>query len=434
MPPQSPVVSAAEPAPRLRNVLFLVLDDQAPLFGSYGRQAGFAPARTPSIDRFAAEGSLFETAYAQAPTCGASRASLMTSLYATTDRFMQFDTWAEREAPGVTDLPTALQNAGYITLSSGKIYHKRLDNEQSWHEVCGFGSDIPRCSYDKGMCCRLVRPVGRRTSEEGEEATVDTFAEFAARESVDLSAAKASYYEYIDAEEDDGLLGLSAFARNGPTCGHRGLPCRPPAVEAPDVDDYALPDGKLTKKVIGDIRLAKKEGTPFFIAAGYNRPHLPFAAPKRYWDMYNRSQITLARNPFLPEGAPAHSVNYFELRTYGSRNRQQIPEYYAGTGGPSGGALAIPDNLARELIHGYYACTSYIDALIGDLLRELRAQAMYDDTIITLTSDHGYHLGNKGTWCKHTLYETALHVPMIVKVHPAVDPTGPPPLKYACAP
>lgn len=161
-PPPPPPRPLIRPAPANKhNILFIMADDLAPMLGTYGRQAGFQPAITPVLDQFAAEASLFETAYAQVPTCGASRASLMTSLYATPTRFIQFDTWAELEAPGIADLPKVLMSHGYTTISSGKIYHKRLDNEHSWNEICGFGIVSQPSPYRR---CPKLRSLDNQTS------------------------------------------------------------------------------------------------------------------------------------------------------------------------------------------------------------------------------------------------------------------------------
>lgn len=483
LPPQPPPLPPSNPIPRppgapppspplnsRRNVLFIMVDDLAPLLGTYGRQSGFAPAITPIIDQFAAEGSLFETAYAQVPMCGASRASLMTSLYSTPIRFNQWDSWAQFDAPGVPDLPKVLRSKGYRTISNGKIYHEHADNAGSFHEVCifcqqcvGSSDSISSCPY-RGMCCpyRDYPPnppsppfappppplaPGCSTFCTGNtkswtqkcnwKLSCSGCAECTSRPQAPLlQRASEGASASSDSRRHDRF---DPLAENRSTVSLLTRPSGPggrvggtsPAYEAADVDDWTYPDGVMTEKVIGDIRRAHEDGGPFFITAGFNRPHLPFACPKRYWDMYQRSELRLASNPWLPEGAPIRSIHYKELTAYGDFLGEPIPTYNAGTGGPSGGAVNLPDELAKDLVHGYYACVSYVDALIGYLFAELKSfsappsplrdagsvtpRTMYDETIITFTSDHGYHLGNKGTWCKHSVYETSLHVPMIIK-------------------
>lgn len=179
------------------------------------------------------------------------------------------------------------------------------------------------------------------------------------------------------------------------------------AFEAADVPDNAYPDGALADKVIADLRRAKKEGTPFFITAGFTKPHLPFNAPKKYWDMYDPAHINLANNPFVPKDAPSNAIHQFiELR-----------EGYGGI--PKTGP--IPDDLARTLIHGYYACVSYIDAQVGRLLDELDRLKMRDNTIVVLFGDHGWQLGEHGLWCKHALFHTSLNAPLIISA-PGIKP------------
>jgi len=173
------------------------------------------------------------------------------------------------------------------------------------------------------------------------------------------------------------------------------------AYESADVPDDAYPSGQMANKIIGDLQRAHASGEPFFITAGFTKPHLPFNAPKKYWDLYDRDSLALADNAFAPKGAPAQSLHQWnELRNgYGGMPQE----------GP------VSDELARILIHGYYACVSYTDKLIGDLLDELERLEMDDETIVILIGDHGWQLGEHELWCKHALFETSLHTPMIIK-------------------
>jgi len=145
-------------------------------------------------------------------------------------------------------------------------------------------------------------------------------------------------------------------------------------------------------------RLAKMD-QPFFLAAGFMKPHLPFNAPAKYWDMYKPEDIDLADNPFEPTDAPKESIhNWGELR-----------KYY---GIPQKGNM--PEDLARDLVHGYYACVSYTDAQIGRLLDELDRLNLRDNTIVILWGDHGWNLGEHTLWCKHCCYNTSLQTPMLL--------------------
>jgi len=174
--------------------------------------------------------------------------------------------------------------------------------------------------------------------------------------------------------------------------GIRGAP-----IEAGDLPDDAYPDGQLTDKAIETLRGQK--GQPFFLAVGYLKPHLAFACPKRYWDLHQRDEIDLADNPFRPKDAPDIALHTWgELRAYHGIPRQ----------GP------LSDDQARELIHGYYACVSFLDAQVGRLLGELDTLGLGDNTVVALWGDHGWNLGEHGLWCKHCNYETSVHSPLII--------------------
>jgi arylsulfatase A-like enzyme len=177
---------------------------------------------------------------------------------------------------------------------------------------------------------------------------------------------------------------------------HRGLP-----FEAADVNDSVYRDGKTALKVINDLRKLKASNQPFFLTMGLSKPHLPFTAPKKYWDLYDRDKIELPESYVQPETTPKEAFhNFGELRQY-----ENIPK-----------KGDLPDKLAKELIHGYYACVSYIDAQIGLVLDELKRLDLEDDTIVILWGDHGWNLGDHKLWCKHVTFETALKTPLIIKV------------------
>jgi arylsulfatase A-like enzyme len=315
----------AEPSPP--NILLIIVDDLRPQLGCYGHNETLSP----NIDRLAEEGMLFERAYCQVPVCGASRASLMTGLYPTPDRFVTYYSRAQEDAAGLPDLPAHFKENGYATFSSGKVYHHADDNTNSWHEIY-----------------------------------------------------KTNDFRFYLEPENQGL----AFTNQV-------------AFEAADVPDNAYPDGALADKVIADLRRAKKSGTPFFIAAGFTKPHLPFNAPKKYWDMYDPAKIELAANPFAPEGAPPNAIHQWN----------ELRDGYGGM--PAKGPL--PDDLARKLIHGYNACVSYTDAQVGRLLDELDRLGLCDNTIVVLLGDHGWQLGEHALWCKHALFNTSLSSPLMIR-------------------
>ena len=309
------------------NILFIAVDDLRPELGCYGN----TQIVSPNIDRLAASGTVFKEAYCQVPVCGASRASLMTGLYPTRQRFLNYHTKADMEVRGIYDLPGWLQEHGYTTISNGKIYHQKDDFERSWAEISHPG----------------------------------TFRQYVLPENIALPHKEQ------------------------------------PPFEAADVPDNAYPDGKTAEKVIRDLERAKAAGSPFFIAAGFSKPHLPFNAPTKYWDLYDRASLSLPDNYYVPEGAPRQALhNWNELRGQ-----------YGGV--PQKGAVS--DELALHLIHGYYASVSYADAMIGKILDSLDRLGMSESTIVILWGDHGWQLGEHTLWCKHALFRTSLNAPLILR-------------------
>lgn len=176
----------------------------------------------------------------------------------------------------------------------------------------------------------------------------------------------------------------------------RGLP-----VEAAEVADSVYRDGKLALKVIKDLEKLKESNQPFFLTMGVAKPHLPFTAPKKYWDLYDRNSIRLPESYTQPKSTPKKAFhNFGELRQY-----EGIPK-----------KGDIPEAQAKELIHGYYACVSYIDSQIGLVLDELERLELAENTIVVLWGDHGWNLGDHKLWCKHVTFETALRTPLVLKV------------------
>jgi arylsulfatase A-like enzyme len=292
---------------------------------------------SPNIDRLAAEGTRFDRSYCNIPVCGASRASLMTGLRPARNRFLHYYTWADEDAPGITTLPGHFRNNGYYTISNGKVFHHDRDAEDSWDEIWH-----PRSSSNSWRDYAILENILRDTS--------DRF--------------------------------------------------RGPPFERAALPDTAYKDGKIASKAVKDLQRLKDAGEPFFLAAGFLKPHLPFNAPEKYWIPYD-GKVKLPYNNYPPENAPRESLhNFGELRAYSG-----IPEQ-----GP------VSDEMALELIQGYYACVSYTDAQIGKILDELARLELEQSTIVILWGDHGWNLREHGLWCKHCNFETSLHTPLILKV------------------
>ena len=299
---------------------------------------GASQIKSPNLDKLAAEGLVFNRSYCNVPVCGASRASLMTGTRPTRYRFIDAYTEKDKDNPDAISLPLLLRNHGYTTISNGKIYHHQKDDNKGWDSRW----------FPKGNI-RNYQLAGN--IKENDQAN--------------LSQA-----------------GGVAF-------------------ENANVSDTAYFDGKIAQKGITDLRKLKAQNKPFFLALGFMKPHLPFNAPKKYWDLYDRKSITLPENYVQPNTTPKEAFNnYGELRNY-----ENIPKK---------GDLS--DDLAKELIHGYYACVSYVDAQIGLVLDELKRLDLEEDTIVILWGDHGWNLGDHKLWCKHSTFEKALRTPLIIKV------------------
>jgi iduronate 2-sulfatase len=176
----------------------------------------------------------------------------------------------------------------------------------------------------------------------------------------------------------------------------RGFP-----YEWADVPDDAYFDGKIANEAIAHLKHLRETNQSFFLAVGFLKPHLPFNAPKKYWDLYDPRKIELPGFMRKPENAPDEAMhNFGELRAYFS-----IP--------PEG---PVPDSIAHTLLHGYYACVSYTDAQVGKVLDALDTLGLAENTLVILWGDHGWHLGEHGLWCKHCNFEKVLHTPLILRV------------------
>jgi len=179
-----------------------------------------------------------------------------------------------------------------------------------------------------------------------------------------------------------------------------GLNVRGPAFEGTDVPDNTFQDGKVAELAVSTLRDLRKRPEPFFLAVGFIKPHLPFVSPKKYWDLYDPAKIQLASNKFRPKDAPDYAIlPGGELRNY--------------HGIPQG---SIPDDLARQLKHGYYAAVSYMDAQVGKVLDELDRLDLRRNTIVILWGDHGWKLGEHDAWCKHSNYENDTNAPLVISV------------------
>jgi arylsulfatase A-like enzyme len=326
------------------NVLFIAVDDLRPELGCYGNKQ----VRSPHLDKLAAGGIVFQRAYCQQAVCSPSRTSLLTGRRPDTTRVYDLVTHFRDHIPDVVPLPERFKQHGYHTQAVGKIYHGGYDDPKSWsapHETGrapGYG------------------PEG--------QALLKKLRDEARKKKVDLSKRQ-----------------------NQP----RGLPW-----EAPDIADNQLTDGATADRAIE--LLGKLKDRPFFLGVGFLKPHLPFVAPKKYWDLYKADDFKLAVNPDAPKDAPAYALhNSGELRQYHTMPKMNAP---------------FSKEQQRNLIHGYYACISYLDAQVGRVLAELDRLKLADRTIVIVWGDHGWFLGEHGLWCKHANYELATRAALLLRV------------------
>ena len=289
--------------------------------------------KSPNIDKLAGRGTVFNRAYCQVAVCGASRASLLTGLRPTPKRFLTYMTYAQKDAPGAMTLPEEFRKNGYHCISNGKIFHHRDDTE------------------DRSWSERPWRP-------------------------------KTGGAVYLDPESKKMIGGKKK---------------RGPWFEGPDVPDNAYGDGQTADKTIADLKKMKKSGKPFFLACGFYKPHLPFYAPKKYWDMYDREKIALADNRYRPKNAPKMLKGSGEIHSYHNRNIKYNSDAWHAAGR-----------------HGYYACVSYVDAQVGKVMTALDELGLRENTIVILWGDHGWHLGEHNFWGKHNVMHLATNSPMIV--------------------
>ncbi len=354
-------------APRIRpNILMIPVDDLKPLLGCYG----IKEILTPNIDRLAARGTVFFNNSCQQAVCGPTRASLMTGLYPDTTGVWDLATRMRDVNPDVLTLPQYLISQGYETTGMGKTYDPRCVGKgadaPSWS--IAYGSEKPR--YAQGV----PRPLRGYLDPETQAAI--TKARNALR----------------------GKKFRSGGARKRAMAAIAG-PLAAPATECMDVPDDAYPDGALAAAGCALLEKLAAGSKPFFLSVGFFKPHLPFVAPQRYWDLYERAKIT--PHPFQKRAENGPEIAYHnsgELRSY-----SDIPR----TG-------ALDPEQQITLIHGYRACVSYVDAQIGKLLAKLDALGLTDNTIVCLWGDHGWHLGDHAMWCKHSNFEQAVRAPLII--------------------
>ena len=345
------------------NVLFIPIDDLKPVLSPYG----YDFMKTPNIERLAERGIVFNNAHCQYAICGSSRISALTGLYIDNARVFSFAPKLRTILPHIVTLPQHFKNNGYNVTGIGKTFDKRTTDKHldkvSW--------SIPYKEYIR--CDNTYSNM--KGGYRGEEIVEQT---------------NSIYKKYSN---DPNKI------RN--ELKKAGLR---PLTECEDYPDVAYSDGQ--KAIVGMQLLEKfsKDDKPFFLSIGFQKPHLPFVAPKKYWDLYDRDKIQLPsalRHDSIPSFAYG---NMGELSSYSPKEEWPFSEEYK-----------------KEITHGYYACVSFIDAQIGLLLDKLDELGIADNTVVCLWGDHGFHLGDQKLWCKHSNFEEAVRSPLIIAAPQAKD-------------
>ncbi len=347
-------------AKRRPNVLFIAVDDLRPEFGVYGA----THVHSPNMDALGRSGMVFNRAYCQMAVCNPSRASLLTGLRPDTLKVWDLKTPFRQTTPNAVTLPQRFRENGYRTAEIGKIFHNSFPDPASYSEpdlhIDGFPFDPDAVYRSEAEVAALERRKKEITARGQQGRHIDRYGQW--------------------------------YLKNS-------------ATEAPDVPDNAYYDGAQTDVAVAKLKEYGSKKEPFFFGVGYYRPHLPFNAPKKYWDLYDPKKLPLAANPYLPKGAPLMAGNMNrELRGY---------QDFLNGPKPHEGSLSEAD--ARHLRHGYYASVSYTDAQIGRLLNALDSNGLRDNTIVVLWGDHGWKLGEHNGWGKMTNYEVDARVPLIVR-------------------
>lgn len=323
------------------NVLFLICDDLNCDLGAYGHPA----VKTPNIDRLAARGTLFRNAHCQFSLCGPSRASFLTGLYPDQTLIHRNAVYIREHVPNARTLPQHFRDHGYHATRIGKLYHYNVPRH------IGTGGHDDPYSWD-----HTINPVGRDVAEEDKIFSLNP-GWFGAT----LSWLAA---DGADEEQTDGIIATEA---------------------AGQLADYA------------------ESGQPFFLAVGLFRPHTPYVAPKKYFDLYPVEDIEVPEVP----GGYEESIPAPALKTLRTKKEQ----------------IDLEDSLARQAIQAYHASISFADAQLGRVLDALDQTGLADNTIVVFTSDHGYHMGEHGHWQKRTLFDNGTRVPLVV-VAPGQESPG----------
>lgn len=349
------------------NILFIAVDDLRPELGCYGNEL----IHSPNLDRLASRAVVFRNHFVTVPTCGPSRYSLLTGRLPRSQQELSnaiFETRARDrtgagettgagsgDARGPESFVEQLRRNGYYTVGIGKVSHSPDGYIYGYTEPKGEEMELP-ASWDE-----MLLNAGK------------------------WGTGWNAFFGYAD----------------GSNRNDRKKQVKP--YEKGDVNDLGYPDGLTANLGIEKLNELAGKDQPFFLGLGFFKPHLPFNAPQKYWDLYNEAAIPLTSSPDIPE-----NVNAASLHGSNEFNQYQLGEEKASL------SREITDAYARKLKHAYYASVSYTDAQIGRVLDRLKELGLDKTTIVMVWGDHGWHLGDDRVWGKHTIFEWSLRSPLIV--------------------
>lgn len=348
------------------NIVFIAVDDLKPLLNCYGSSQMI----TPNFDRLAKMGVIFTNAHVQQAVCGPSRASVMTGTYPDHNKVWDLETDFRKSTPELISMPEYLIQQGYTTTVTGKkIFHDGS---------CASGHD--------GKSWTIPYKLATNFDKKYKKPTVRLFH----NDSLNTIASK-----YYDEAKKNGIKEKEAIEKYV-------MKKIMVSSEAADVSDESYEDGIYAQEAIKKLKKLSKKSKPFFLAVGFSRPHLPFNAPKKYWDLYDINKIEVEKFQELVPNTPEFIYHSFgELRAY-----NDIDNNFSLKN-------KIPIEKQKELIHGYVACVSYVDAQLGKILDAIEANDLSKNTVIVLWGDHGYHLGDHAMWNKHSNFEQATRIPFM---------------------
>ncbi len=342
------------------NILFIVCDD----LNTHVSTSGYDQIQTPQFDELAGDAMSFSHAFCQYPVCGPSRASFLYSLYPESTGVLDNKADIRQRRPNSISLPRFFKQAGYWTAAVGKVFHSPKDQhiETAWHEYHRFEND--------------ELPV--------------------------VAEAQRNFEQQFGSVDRPGNRGRWKKARQAAIAPLNAQ--TPPGHGPSGLRDDQHRDGKNARQVAQWLSEKSFGEKPFFIALGIQKPHVPFLAPEEYFDLYPRDKITFNRDPpNLWDTIPRDAING-RYREFGFELGKEDPPR------------------RREFMQAYHACVSFIDAQIGIVLQQLKDEGLYENTVIVLTSDHGYHLGDHFLWGKVTLFDIGAKVPLIIRVPGLTQP------------